>query len=53
METKDFYKAACGIPSLNVTKINENCDVEMPHVLGKFQLASSDGFLILETEEQS
>lgn len=53
METKRFQKPACGIPTLNVTKITENCDAEMPRVLGKFQLDSSDGFLILETGEQS
>lgn len=53
METKYFQKTACGIPTLNVTKINESCDAEMPGVLGKFQPDSSDGFLIQETGEQS
>jgi len=53
METKYFQKTACGISTLNVTKINENCDAEMPCVLGKFQLDSSDGFLMLETGEHS
>lgn len=53
MATKYFQKTACGIPTLNVTKINENYDAKMPCVLGKFQLDSCDGFLILETGEQS
>lgn len=50
---KYFQKTACGIPTLNVTKINESCDAEMPCVPGKFQLDSSDGFSILEAGEQS
>lgn len=53
METKYFQKTTCGIPTLNVTKINENCDAKMPCMLEKFQVDSSDGFLIFETGEQS
>lgn len=48
VETKSFQKAVCGIWTLDVTKINESYDAEIPRVLGKFQPDSSDEFLILE-----